>query len=45
MQKLRLSYEDALDRLKDSHGSIREATGEDIQSRLRELLGIDGVTP
>jgi N-acetylmuramic acid 6-phosphate etherase len=45
MQKLNLSYEDALDRLKDSHGSIREATGEDIQSRLRELLGIDGVTP
>jgi N-acetylmuramic acid 6-phosphate etherase len=41
MQKLSLSYEDALDRLKNSHGSIREATGEDIQSRLRELLGID----
>jgi N-acetylmuramic acid 6-phosphate etherase len=40
MQKLSLSYEDALVRLKDSHGSIREATGEDIQSRLRELLGI-----
>jgi N-acetylmuramic acid 6-phosphate etherase len=38
MQKLNLSYLDALDRLKNSHGSIREATGEDIERRLRELL-------
>ena len=45
MQKLSLSYEDAVDRLKNSHGSIREATGEDIESRLRELLGIDRVSP
>ena len=44
MQKLSLSYEDALDRLKNSHGSIREATGEDIQTRVRELLGIDGLS-
>lgn len=39
--KLSLSYEDAMDRLKNSRGSIREATGEDIERRLRELLRID----
>jgi hypothetical protein len=38
MQKLNLSYVDALDRLENSQGSIREATGEDIERRLRELL-------
>jgi len=40
MQKLSLSYVDAVDRLKNSQGSIREATGEDIEHRLRELLGM-----
>ena len=45
MQKLSLSYVDALDRLKNSQGSIREATGEDIEPRLRELLRIDRVSP
>ena len=44
MQKLSLSYVDALDRLKNSQGSIREATGEDIERRLRELLRIDRVS-
>jgi N-acetylmuramic acid 6-phosphate etherase len=45
MQKLSLSYVDALNRLKNSQGSIREATGEDIEHRLRELLRIDRVSP
>ena len=45
MQKLSLSYVDALDRLKNSQGSIREATGEDIEPRLRELVRIDRVSP
>ena len=45
MQKLSLSYVEALDRLKNSQGSIREATGEDIERRLRELLRIDRVSP
>ena len=44
MQKLSLSYVDALDRLKNSQGSIREATGEDIEGRLRELLRIGRVS-
>jgi hypothetical protein len=45
MQKLSLSYVDAIDRLKSSQGSIREATGEEIGPRLRELLRIDSVSP
>ena len=43
MQKLSLNYVAALDRLKNSQGSIREATGDDIERRLRELLRSDRV--
>jgi N-acetylmuramic acid 6-phosphate etherase len=44
MQKLSLTHADALSRLKNSQGSIREATGDDIERRLRELLRLDQVS-
>jgi N-acetylmuramic acid 6-phosphate etherase len=39
MQKTGLSYTKALRRLKDADDRMREAIGEDIEPRLRELLG------
>jgi N-acetylmuramic acid 6-phosphate etherase len=39
MQKAGLPYPKALSRLRKADGVIREAVGEDIEPRLRELLG------
>ncbi len=39
MQKTQLPYPKALSRLRRAHDSTREAIGEDIEDRLRELLG------
>jgi N-acetylmuramic acid 6-phosphate etherase len=39
MQKTGLAYTKALARLRKSHDSVREAIGEDVEPRLRELLG------
>jgi N-acetylmuramic acid 6-phosphate etherase len=41
MQKAGLAYPKALSRLRKAHDSMREALGEDIEPRLRELLGPD----
>ncbi|MBM3776884.1 MAG: N-acetylmuramic acid 6-phosphate etherase [Acidimicrobiia bacterium] len=38
MHKAALSYTKALARLRRAHGSMREAVGEDIEGRLREVL-------
>jgi N-acetylmuramic acid 6-phosphate etherase len=38
MQKANLPYAKALSRLRKAHDSMREALGEDIEARLRELL-------
>ena len=38
MSKSGLSYPKALSRLKKAHGLVRDALGEDIEPRLRELL-------
>jgi N-acetylmuramic acid 6-phosphate etherase len=38
MEKTRLPYTKALSRLRRAHDSIRDALGEDIEGRLRELL-------
>jgi N-acetylmuramic acid 6-phosphate etherase len=38
MQKSGLSYPKALSRLRKAHGLVRDALGEDIEPRLRELL-------
>ncbi len=38
MHKTRLSYPKALAQLRDAHHSMREAIGEDLEDRLRELL-------
>ena len=38
MSKTGLSYPKALSRLKKAHGLVREALGEDIEPRLKELL-------
>jgi N-acetylmuramic acid 6-phosphate etherase len=38
MQKAQLTLPQALKRLKKSHDSVREAIGEDVEPRLRELL-------
>ena len=40
MQKTGLPPAKAASRLRKAHGAIREAIGEDIEPRLRELLGI-----
>lgn len=40
MQKGRLSYRQALSRLRKSDDFIREAIGEDIEPRLRRLIGV-----
>jgi N-acetylmuramic acid 6-phosphate etherase len=39
MQKADLSLPQALKRLKKADDSVREAIGEDVESRLRELIG------
>ena len=41
MQKTRGGYTQATARLRKSHNSVREAIGEDIEPRLRELLHLD----
>jgi N-acetylmuramic acid 6-phosphate etherase len=41
MQKAGVDYTQSLDRLTKADGSIREATGEDLEGRLRELLRLD----
>ena len=43
MQKTGLGYRGALARLRDANDSIREAIGEDIEPRLRELLHLTEV--
>jgi N-acetylmuramic acid 6-phosphate etherase len=42
MQKTGLPYPKALTRLRRASGLVREAVGEDIEPRLRELLGAAG---
>jgi len=39
MQKTGLAYAKAASRLRRANGLVREAVGEDIEPRLRELLG------
>jgi N-acetylmuramic acid 6-phosphate etherase len=41
MQKTGVSYSQSLDRLTKADGSIREATGEDLEGRLSELLRLN----
>src|SRR5215210_4344886 len=41
MQKTRGGYAQATARLRKSHDAVREAIGEDIEPRLRELLHLD----
>ena len=41
MQKSKGGYTQAIARLKKAHDSVREAIGEDIEPRLRELLHLD----
>jgi N-acetylmuramic acid 6-phosphate etherase len=45
MQKTGLPYARAASRLRAAHDSVREAIGEDIEPRLRELLGLGAPTP
>jgi N-acetylmuramic acid 6-phosphate etherase len=40
MQRLGLPYTKAMSRLRKSGGAMREAIGEDVEPRLRELLGV-----
>jgi hypothetical protein len=39
MQKTELPYTKALSALRKADGVVREAVGEDIEPRLRQLLG------
>jgi N-acetylmuramic acid 6-phosphate etherase len=41
MQKTKGGYTQAIARLRKAHDSVREAIGEDIEPRLRELLHLD----
>jgi hypothetical protein len=41
MQKTKGGYVQSVARLKKAHDSVREAIGEDIEPRLRELLHLD----
>ena len=43
MQKTKGGYTQAMARLRKAHDSVREAIGEDIEPRLRELLHLDPV--
>jgi N-acetylmuramic acid 6-phosphate (MurNAc-6-P) etherase len=43
MQKASISYGDALKRLRKAEESIRDAIGEDIEPRMRQLLKLDKV--
>jgi len=45
MQKTKGGYTQATARLRKSHNSVREAIGEDIEPRLRELLHLDPADP
>jgi hypothetical protein len=38
MQKTGLTYQKALSRLRRNHDRLRDAIGEDIESRLRDVL-------
>src|SRR5215813_7191161 len=40
MQKAGLSYSQALSRLRKAHDFVRDAIGEDVESRLRQLLQV-----
>lgn len=40
MQKAALSYMQALARLRSAHDSVRDAIGEDVETRLREVLHV-----
>ena len=39
MQKTGLPFEKAVTRIRKAHGQLREALGEDVEGRLRKLLG------
>ena len=41
MQKTRSTYAAAMKKLRDADDSIREAIGEDVEPRLRQLLGVE----
>jgi hypothetical protein len=41
MQKTKGGYARSVARLRRAHGSVREAIGEDVEPRLRELLHLD----
>ena len=41
MQKTKGGYTQATARLRKAHDSVREAIGEDVEPRLRELLHLD----
>jgi N-acetylmuramic acid 6-phosphate (MurNAc-6-P) etherase len=41
MQKTSVTYPKALSRLRKANDSVREAIGEDIEPRLRQLLHLD----
>ncbi len=45
MQRTGLPLSKALATLRKSHDSVREAVGEDVEPRLRALLGLDKKTP
>ncbi len=42
MQKTRASYAQAMKKLRGADDSIRDAIGEDVEPRLRAILGLDG---
>jgi N-acetylmuramic acid 6-phosphate etherase len=42
MQKTRTSYAQAMKRLRGADDSIRDAIGEDVEPRLRAILGLEG---
>ena len=41
MQKTKGGYPQAVARLRKAHNSVREAIGEDVEPRLRELLHLN----